>query len=138
MITTAGSKKIKDSSRLKQVWFYDERGQMFIDKYKEVNGQLLSLKDHERYAKAEIFSNNSKRCYIKVYRGGRIGEYVVDPASLLGNKKDLMIDDNTYGVRSCEYKKVTEDMFLEYIHYLSKRTISHLKNVERKFLNGEA
>ena len=137
MITTAKKKPSTSKVSIKDVWFFDKDGKKRNDKRKlDDKNSWVSENDGECYAKTEIFTDNKKVCYIKVHKAGRVGEYVVDPISLLGRPSDMYGTSDAYGCRFCEYRTVPEEVFHQYLHYLEKKTSVHLKEVERWFLTG--
>jgi hypothetical protein len=137
-ITQAKRKDEAAKNVLERVIFYDKTGVDFLEEYKrDEKNNLVSVRDHERYAKAELYTDGEKRYYIKRYRGGRVGEYIVDPASILGSEKDLVGYNDKFGERFAEYVKVDANTFVTYTGYLQHRNPIFFKNVERKFLDGD-
>ena len=123
---------------LKDILFYDKGGSCFSEDYKrDEKNNLVSVRDHERYAKVELFTDGEKRCFIKRYRCGRVGETIVDPASILGSERDLMGYNDKFGERFAEYVKVDENTFETYTGYLKHRNPIFFRQVERKFLDGD-
>ena len=138
-VAQAKKKEEAPKNILKDVWFYDERGGRYSDLYRrDVKNNLVSELDHKRYAKAEIYTNGEVRCFIKRYGNGRVGETIVDPASILGSERDLRSFSDNFGERFAEYIKVNEDVFKTYTLYLQNRNPLYFTNVQRKYLNGES
>lgn len=135
-----GKQNKTENSKLECVMFFDKEGKAHVnDKYYASDkGVLVSEFDNQRYAKAEIFSDGTKKCFLKTLRGGRIGEVVVDPWSLLGTDRDMAASNDMYATRMSEYALVKEQILFDYVEYLKKRNPTRIRDVERAFLNGEA
>lgn len=124
---------------VKNVYFFDKDGILFEDVItKNDLGQIVSTKDNNRYAKAEIYSDGTKLCFIKTNKGRRNGEIVADPFSSSGTQEDLKLYNNTHGQRLYEYTLVSEDTLANYTEYLSRKNPARLRLVERRLLNDEA
>ncbi len=125
---------------IKDVWFYGKEGELYPnEKYKTGDkGILVSEVDNKRYAKVEIYADNTKRCFLKTLRAGRVGEVIVDPWSSLGTDKEMNSNNDLYATRACEYALVNEDVFYQYVDYLKTRNPARIRFVERSYLNGDA
>jgi len=125
---------------VQHVWFFDVDGNAKTsEKYAaNSNNVLVSENDGERYAKVEFYSDGKRKYYLKSVRNGRAGESVVDPYSLYGSSNDLNVFNDKTGSRLCEYSPVKEETLVDYVEYLKTRNAARLKQVERKYLNGEA
>ncbi len=137
-VMQAKRKDEKEKNVLSTVQFFDERGLVYKDEYvKDVKNNVISNVDHKRYAKAEFYTDGEVRCYIKRYRGGRVGEHIVDPAAILFGEKDLKAFNEQFGERYAEYYKVNRATFEIYVNYLSNRNPMNFKVVERRYLDQE-
>jgi hypothetical protein len=141
-ITQAKAVKPQSVTNLIEVWFFDKDGLAHKDEYKiDAHGNKVSLEDHLRYGKEEVFHNGKNyfsHCFIKRYKGGRTGETLVDPLALLGNERDLSAYNDQWGSRFAEYIPVNLDLFKTYHEYLQTKNPVTFRNCERRVLDGEA
>lgn len=138
-IAQARTKDDLPKNILKDVVFFDSDGNAFKEDFKkDEKNNFVSEQDYLRYAKIESYTNGEIRHFIKLYRGGRIGETVVDPASILGSERDLRGYNDKFGERFAEYRRVNQVTFETYTNYLISKYPPLFKNVERRVLDGES
>ena len=128
------------NNALLDVWFFGSDGKAQTKEKYTINakGAVVSTLVGKRYAKVEFYEDR-KVYYIKTYRAGaRHGQVVADPNSLLGSEQDLSNNNDLYGSRICEYFKVGEKTFYDYVDYLVTKNPARLRFVERSVLDGES
>ena len=94
-------------------------------------GFYVSTNDGFSYGKIEHYANKTVYA-LKQFRGGRPGEYLVNPYGILSTPYDLSTNNDKRGERFCEYLVLREDLFRNYQDYLMTRNPRVFNYVEKQ------
>jgi hypothetical protein len=119
------------------VFFLNKEGQLSQEEYIVNTKALVAARDDDlKYGKIEVYGSLHKY-YLKFACGGRSDELVIDPYSIVGSPSTMSINNDLYGERFCEYRRVTEQIFNGYSFYLQTRNPLYYNGVRQAILNGD-
>ena len=114
-------------------------GKLSLEDYllTEDKKNLVSARDFEKYGKVETWTNGDANYFIKQFRGGRMGSFVVNPYSMMSRASDLSAYVSTKGDSFCEYLKVKKEIFDCYRTFLETRNDRYFSSVEKAVKDGD-
>lgn len=126
-----------DEIELPHIVFMKQDGNLDETKFVLSDGTYVAIKgDGGHYGKIETFSNQ-KIYYLKFQTGGRVGELIADPYSLVGSNNDMSSYNNVYGKPYFQYRKVSETIFDSYRRYLQTRDSRYYQGVTKALKDGD-
>lgn len=137
----ANAKKPENSEKitLKGIAFLNQDGVLTVEDYllSEDKRYFVAGNDWQKFGKVEKFSDGSETHYLKRFRGGRVGEVLINPYGMLSKPSDLSAFATQRGERFCEYVKVKPEIFDCYKMFLATRNSRYFDGAEKAIKDGD-